>query len=462
MRCTSGVLWDCVISMKKNFVYILLVVIIAFAALLISQGLWMRYAVDKNIKDMNESFQECFKKTISETLAYSMSKYNIEYVTDEEYDEVKKKENPVEVNIKKDSEKTLASIKIENALIALSIREDSFKFSKLDTLLTNQLNRDGRVVSSCITLEDISANKILKEIRHDNNAKSTSLYVNTYIAERKIDVSSQSYLIKAEYKIGQSGYLQKLGIVAIVSIIASIVIVLVLFFLLLMINRRCDEISNMERSFHGAIHDLKSPLAYAYFQLLSLEERETDMAKKASLSIAADRVLFLTNKIMRLLKSAHNFRKIEKTDKKEVPLYEMMEQVVVEMRIMFPNKEINFINNIAADFTIRALPDLMEACLRIIVENAIKYNNDNPTVEISAIRSQDDIKITISDNGTGMTGQQMKNIFKPYYSSDKVNGSGIGLYYAQSIAKAHGGRITATSAVGKGSTFLVTLPNSSI
>lgn len=75
--------------MKKNFVYILLVVIIAFAALLISQGLWMRYAVDKNIKDMNESFQECFKKTISETLAYSMSKYNIEYVTDEEYEEVK-------------------------------------------------------------------------------------------------------------------------------------------------------------------------------------------------------------------------------------------------------------------------------------------------------------------------------------------------------------------------------------
>ena len=183
------------------------------------------------------------------------------------------------------------------------------------------------------------------------------------------------------------------------------------------------------------------------------------MTKKASLSLSADRVAFLTDKIMRLLNSAQNINKVEEKDKEEVQLYDMLEQIENEMHTMFPKKKISFTHHVDADFTMRVLPDLIEASIRIIIENAVKYSNDAPVVVVSAIRDVDNLKISISDNGIGMTEQQMKNIFKPYYTSDKVRGNGIGLYYAQSIVKAHGGNISVASSAGKGSTFLITLPN---
>lgn len=375
------------------------------------------------------------------------------------FDKLKRDDDPKIVDAGKIQDDGNVAVMIENALIALKISEGNFNLAKLDTLLTAHLNENGSVVSSHITLEDTKEKIILDEVQHKHIATNSPFFIKSYTAERKIEIPNNTYLIKAEYRIKQPSYLKRLGIVTVVSFIASIIIISVLFYLIFMINRRFEEIANMERSFNGAIHDLKSPLAYVFFQLSLMEEEETDMSKKASLSITADRVTFLTDKIMRLLKSAKNIRIIEEKDKENISLYDMLEQIEGEIRTMFPKKKISFIHNVDADFTMRVLPDLIEASIRIIIENAVKYSSDAPAVVVSAIRDVENLQIAISDNGVGMTKQQMKNIFKPYFTSDKVQGNGIGLYYAQSIVKAHGGKISVTSSAGKGSTFLITLPN---
>lgn len=453
--------------MRKNYTSILLSAILALIALFVSQTLWLRYASNKDAEEQTKAFQLCFNRSVSAHVNEYMGRdatdlpYKIVPLDDEDGENPatpEEKERAIDAGYT--SDKNDVTSMIENALIVLSIRENSFHLSRLDTLLIDYLNEEKRnVVSSHIVLQDIRQNKILDEVRQEHISGNSPFFTKTYTAERKIEIPDNTYLIKAEYRIKRPSYLKRLGIVTLASIIASIIIVSVLFYLLLMINRGYTEISNMKRSFHGTIHDLKSPLAYVYFTLSSMEEDEVDMSKKASLSLSANRVLFLSNKIQRLLKSSQKIQKIAETDKKEVSLYDILEHIEEEIRTMYSDKNTRFENNVDADFTMKVLPDLMEASIRIIIENAVKYSGNKPNVEITAIRNVSDLKISIADHGIGMNEQQLKNIFKPYYSSDKIQGNGIGLYYAQSIVKAHGGSISVTSEEGNGSTFVITIPN---
>ena len=298
----------------------------------------------------------------------------------------------------------------------------------------------------------------MDEVRQEYIPTNNRLFVKTYTAERKIEIPSNSFVIKAEYRIKQPSYLKRLGVVTVTSFIASMVIISVLFYLLFMLKRRVAEISNMERSFHGAIHDLKSPLAYVYFKISSLEEKETDITKQSALALTGQRVNYLTDKIMRLLKAGQNLKKIPEDAKQSVFLYDILEQIEAEAKTMFPTKTIKFENKIIGDLCLWGVPDLLEAAMRILIENAAKYNDDSPTVKINAVHDNECIVIEVVDDGIGIYTHQLKHLFKPYYTSDTKHGTGIGLFYAKRIIRAHGGGISAKSVPGKGSTFTIKFP----
>ncbi len=125
---------------------------------------------------------------------------------------------------------------------------------------------------------------------------------------------------------------------------------------------------------------------------------------------------------------------------------------------MFAEKDIRFENTIDSELAVCVLPDLFEAVLRTLIENAVKYNDNRPIVNMTATHDANLVKITIEDNGMGITKQEQKKLFRPYYTSDQKEGTGIGLYYAQRIVKAHDGTISVESEPGKGSLFTITIP----
>ena len=97
-----------------------------------------------------------------------------------------------------------------------------------------------------------------------------------------------------------------------------------------------------------------------------------------------------------------------------------------------------------------------------IVENAIKYNKPEGSVDISIEEDNDRVIISVTDTGIGIPAEEIPKIFDRFYRVDisrgTTVGSGLGLSIVKAIIEAHNGKIEVDSAVGKGSTFRVFLP----
>ena len=96
-----------------------------------------------------------------------------------------------------------------------------------------------------------------------------------------------------------------------------------------------------------------------------------------------------------------------------------------------------------------------------LVDNATKYSNENPIIDISTSNTDGAIQIHIKDNGIGMDKETQNHIFEKFYRAHtgnlhNVKGFGLGLTYVKNIVDAHSGKISVSSELGKGSTFTLT------
>jgi two-component system sensor histidine kinase BaeS len=92
-----------------------------------------------------------------------------------------------------------------------------------------------------------------------------------------------------------------------------------------------------------------------------------------------------------------------------------------------------------------------------------EVSGKHPCELVNIIKNDEAVAIEIRDTGIGISQQDLPHVFERFYRTDKsrsraTGGFGIGLTIAKSIVKAHGGRITVASEVGKGSIFTVILP----
>ena len=94
-----------------------------------------------------------------------------------------------------------------------------------------------------------------------------------------------------------------------------------------------------------------------------------------------------------------------------------------------------------------------------LIDNAIKYSGEEVEIVLSAYKEKRKVIIKVTDNGWGIPGEKQGRIFESGYRGNSVpGGSGIGLHYTQMVAEAHRGTIRVESAEGKGSVFIMELP----
>ena len=98
-----------------------------------------------------------------------------------------------------------------------------------------------------------------------------------------------------------------------------------------------------------------------------------------------------------------------------------------------------------------------------LLENALNYTLTGGAVEIKTSQNSTYLDVKVQDTGVGIAQEDINHIFERFWRADRSRsyhsgGSGLGLAIARAIAQNHGGSITVTSLIGKGSCFTVRLP----
>jgi signal transduction histidine kinase len=149
----------------------------------------------------------------------------------------------------------------------------------------------------------------------------------------------------------------------------------------------------------------------------------------------------------------------------DLSLNDLVRDSVGRFDFLAKSKEIEVTVRSASDGRVRGDAEKLGVAVSNLVENAIKFNLDSGSVEISVSDTSDPdgVRIAVSDTGVGMPQGKISAMFDCFTQLDmtptrRFNGAGLGLPVARMIVEAHGGRIDVESKPGKGSTFFVWLP----
>ncbi len=149
--------------------------------------------------------------------------------------------------------------------------------------------------------------------------------------------------------------------------------------------------------------------------------------------------------------------------KTEITLKDAIDTNLSLFSTMAMQKGIRFSSNCSGEISLIASPDLMNIILSNLISNAIKYSPPMTVITINAEKEQNVIHIMVSDEGIGITPEELNNIFEEFYRTRKAreierDGTGLGLPIVHKAVESLNGKITVYSEQGKGTTFHIYIP----
>lgn len=208
-------------------------------------------------------------------------------------------------------------------------------------------------------------------------------------------------------------------------------------------------------------HELKNPLFPLQLTVENLVrsraqgEQEFDETFRESASTLLSEIANLKNIIGRF----SDFSRMPQPQFQLVQLSEVFEDVLKVFQAQLAASHIECAYDFAYQGQIAADPELLHRAISNLASNAIDAMSGGGTLTLRTAQNEDSARIEISDTGSGLAPEESERLFTPYYTS-KPHGTGLGLAIVQSIVSDHGGRISVSSAPGRGTTFIIELPKS--
>lgn len=232
------------------------------------------------------------------------------------------------------------------------------------------------------------------------------------------------------------------------------------------VNERLKELDHLKSEFlNFASHQVKLPMATVKGFATLIEDgtygQVSDQAKEGAHRIkgAADRLISLVNNLLDLGKIESG--KLD-FNMQEMDIVKLLVTMVDEYQVLAQNKKLTLsFESDKSSLTIKADAEKLRQVIQNLIDNAIKYTDSGwVKVAFKDEYEKNAVLISVMDSGRGMSAELLQKLFGRFVRDEQtkreIRGTGLGLYIAKEIVKAHNGEIWAESeGVGKGSKFFV-------
>ena len=236
-----------------------------------------------------------------------------------------------------------------------------------------------------------------------------------------------------------------------------------------MLTRLDNAFSTQKQFSANAAHELRTPLAVLQTNLEVFEKKqEPEMVEYQQLFTMIKEQTARLSQLVGTLLDMTNLKSVPRTD--QVALEELVDEVFCDLDPVAEKAgiSIHFDDSSSQDShtDVTGSYVLLYRAVYNLVENAIKYNRPNGSVTVSVKEKNSQVMILVKDTGIGISPENQKKIFDPFFRVDKsrsraMGGAGLGLALVDSIAREHGGSVKVLESNEKGSIIALMLPVSS-
>ncbi len=224
-----------------------------------------------------------------------------------------------------------------------------------------------------------------------------------------------------------------------------------------LLEMRKDFIAN-------ASHELKTPITIIKGFAETLYDHP-DLSKDVIADVT-QKIVRNCSRMTSLVKDLLALADIENLPRERLTdcnLIEIVSRCDEQLKIVYPEAEVQIAADPQADFHVFADPQLLDLAISNLMENAAKYNEAPISIQVEIKDLGSSVELSVIDNGIGIPEKDLDHIFERFYRVDKarsrkMGGSGLGLSIVQTIVEKHFGKISVSSTVKKGSTFTIQLP----
>lgn len=334
----------------------------------------------------------------------------------------------------------------------------------------------------------MAANVLQQEYSKRGDYNTAYKYLSEYVSARDslVSVDKMKKLNKKEFeyrveqlKKEQDQKIEKQNIY-IYALLITLVLIIIIFILinysykqkkqsnekLSTLNRQLKELNSTKDKFFSIIaHDLKSPFLglMGYSQILSQEYDELqEEERKSYIGYIYD----LTKSSYNLLENLLEWARLQAGKIDFTPadhnMYDVLSPTVEMLKTTAMNKRISIDSYITNEYAVHADKYMLQAVVRNLISNSIKFTQPNGHIEVNAIRENGSVIISVKDDGVGMNRETIDSLFKIDKTTStkgtmNEEGTGLGLLLCKEMVEKNKGKIWVESE-GQGSTFSFSLP----